>query len=286
MLLIFIPQILGKARGNQTNMKKEIGSKNASTVSTSAIVIAKNAEAKIENCLKSLLWCSEIIVVDTGSEDKTIEIARKYNCKVFDQSGGSYSLWRNVGIKEAKGEYLVYLDTDEEIDEKLQKEMEENISDWSSTVGCYAAPRKNIILGKWLKHGGWYPDYVIRLFKKDRLIKWKNDLHEQPEFEGELKYLKNPIIHYKEKTLSEMLVKTNKWSEIEAKLMLEADHPPMTIVRFLSAMFREFWYRFIRNLAFMDGGEGVIMGIYQVYSRFISYAKLWEMQLSKNNKQV
>lgn len=284
--MIFIPQILGKARGNQSNMKKEKGGKNAGTVSTSAIVIAKNAEAKIENCLKSLLWCGEIIVVDTGSEDKTIEIARKYNCKVFDQSGGSYSLWRNVGIKEAKGEYLVYLDTDEEIDEKLQNEMKENISNWPSTVGCFAAPRKNIILGKWLKHGGWYPDYVIRLFKKDRLIKWKNDLHEQPEFEGELKYLKNPMIHHKEKTLSEMLVKTNKWSEIEAKLMLEADHPPMTIVRFLSAMFREFWYRFIRNLAFLDGGEGVIMGIYQVYSRFISYAKLWEMQLSKNNKQV
>lgn len=282
--MIFILQILGRGRGALNNMRKDRKSSNNSTVATSAIVIAKNAEAKIENCLKSLLWCDEIILVDTGSEDKTVEIAKKYNCKVFNQSGGSYSLWRNVGKKEAKGEHLIYLDTDEEIDGKLQEEIKKNISNWPDTVACFAIPRKNIILGKWLKHGGWYPDYVIRLFKNDRLIKWENDLHEQPQFEGGLNYLKNPIIHHKEKTLSEMLVKTNKWSEIEAKLMLDANHPPMTIARFLSAMFREFWYRFIRNLAFLDGGEGVIMGIYQVYSRFISYTKLWEMQLNKDNK--
>jgi len=281
VLLIFILQILEKDHGSLNNMKK---GDNNSTVTISAIIIAKNAEDSIENCLKSLLWCDEIVVVDTGSKDKTLDICKKYNCRIFNQGGKSYSLWRNVGRSKAQGKYLIYLDTDEEIDKNLREEMEENVSNWPHNVACFAAPRRNIIFGKWLKHGGWYPDYVIRLFKKDSLIKWNNDLHEQPEYVGRLEYLKNPIIHYKEKMLSEMLIKTNKRSETEAKLMFDANHPPMTVGRFLSAMFREFWYRFIRNLAFLDGGEGAIMGIYQVYSRFISYAKLWEMQLNKDNK--
>ena len=133
-------------------------------------------------------------------------------------------------------------------------------------------------------HGGWYPDYVVRLFKKDKLIEWIGDLHEQPDYKGNLEYLNRPIIHYKENSLSEMVQKTNKWSEIEADLMFKADHPPMNILRFCSAMFREFYFRFIKNLAFLDGGEGIIFGIYQIYSRFISYAKLWELQIKSDKK--
>jgi len=84
-----------------------------------------------------------------------------------------------------------------------------------------------------------------------------------------------------EKKVFEMLEKTNEWSEIEGKLMFESNHPPMNIVRFCSAMAREFWYRMIKKMAFLDGPKGIIMAMYQVYSRFISYAKLWEMQISK-----
>lgn len=244
----------------------------------SAIVIAKNAEDRIKRCLESLSWTDEVIVIDTGSVDKTIEIAKKYG-KVFITKEGGYSDWRNYGLEKANGKYLIYLDTDEEITATLREEIIKTVHNWPQGFGCFAIPRKNIIFGKILMHGGWYPDYVIRLFKKSELKKWEGKLHEQPVYNGTLGYLKSAILHQKEKTLSEMVKKTNRWSEIEASLMFEANHPEMNSLRFCSAMFREFWHRFVRNLAFLDGGEGIIMGMYQVYSRFISYAKLWEMQI-------
>jgi glycosyltransferase involved in cell wall biosynthesis len=246
----------------------------------SAIVLTKNVEGKIKNCLDSIRWVDEIIVVDTGSKDKTKDIVLGFNAKFYSIEKGSYPQWRNFGKEKAQGNYLLYIDSDEAVEEDLEKEIKSILSKWPENISCYAIPRKNIVFGKWLKHGGWYPDYVIRLFKRNELVRWENDLHEQPKYTGQLGYLKNPLIHYKEKTLKEMVLKTNMWSDIEAKLMFDANHPPMNIKRFLSAMFREFWSRFVINLAFLDGGEGIIMGIYQVYSRFISYAKLWEMQIN------
>ena len=247
----------------------------------SAIIIAKNAEGKIKNSLGSLGWVDEVVVVDTGSDDKTKEIVLNYGAKFYSYDKGSYSEWRNYGLEKASGDYLLYVDTDEVVESSLEKEIKLILAKWPVNVSCYAIPRKNIIFGKWLRHGGWYPDYVIRLFKKNELVSWENVLHEQPKYKGQLGYLINPLVHYKEKTLGEMVVKTNKWSDIEAKLMYDANHPQMNIKRFISAMFREFWSRFIQNLAFLDGGEGIIMGIYQVYSRFISYTKLWEMQINE-----
>jgi hypothetical protein len=133
-------------------------------------------------------------------------------------------------------------------------------------------------LGREMRHGGWWPDYVKRLFYKDKLKKWVGDLHEEPVFDGVMGHLENALIHIKENKLSDMVEKTNKWSEIEARLMFDSNHPKMSLIRFLSAILREFWYRIIKKKAYLDGTEGMIFGIYQVYSRFISYAKLWEMQ--------
>ena len=250
----------------------------------SAIIIAKDAKKKIKGCLQSLGWVDEIVVVDTGSVDNTKEIAKKFTDKIYSYDKGSYPDWRNYGKEKASGIYILYVDTDEVVDYNLRKEIKSRLLNWPENTACYAIPRKNIVFKKWLKHGGWYPDYVIRLFKKSMLKKWKNILHEQPEYQGELDYLKNPLIHYKENTLEEMIEKTNKWSEIEGRLMFDADHPKMNIKRFISAMFREFYFRFVIKLAFLDGGEGIIMGIYQIYSRFISYAKLWELQIQNEKK--
>ncbi len=259
----------------------------------SAIIIAKNEEKRIGDCLKSIKWVDEIIVVDNGSTDKTVAIAKKQGAKIIGVSKATFSDLRNKGIKEAKGNWLLYVDSDERVTPSLRREISQLISKPVSQYSAYAIPRKNIVLGKELKHGGFGKfDYVKRLFKKDKLKKWTGDLHEEPNYlhkgrltigrENELGHLKNKMTHIKAKTLSEMVEKTNTWSEIEARLMFEAGHPPMNIPRFLSAMFREFWFRMIKKKAFLDGSIGIIHGLYQVFSRFVSYAKLWEMQ-TKNN---
>ena len=253
--------------------------------SITAIIIALNEEKLLSTCLKSLDWADEIIVIDTGSTDKTDQIAKKHKARVVEYtSGKSFSDWRNKGLKEAKGDWVFYIDADETVSGALAKEIQRAIN--SSEYSWYAIPRSNIIFGREFRYGGWWPDYVKRLFSKNYISGWSGNLHEEPSTKGKMGYLTNHLLHNKHETISEMVEKTNSWSEIEGKLMFDANHPPMNVWRFSTAMFREFWYRMVVKLAFLDGREGIIMAIYQVYSRFCSYAKLWELQVNSKNKKL
>jgi (heptosyl)LPS beta-1,4-glucosyltransferase len=215
-----------------------------------------------KECLESVSFADEIIKVET------------------DKVRGLFSDYRNTGARQARSEWILYVDTDEIVTPELKNKIEEIVND-NSDAFAYAIPRRNIVFGREMKHCGLWPDYVVRLFKKDKLVKWVGNLHEQPQILSEIKHLKEPFIHKKHDKLSEMVDKTNKWSEVEAKLMFDAHHPPMNFFRFLSAGLREFWLRMIVQTAFMDGVEGTVYGIYQVFSRLISYSKLWEMQLKE-----
>ena len=245
----------------------------------SVIIITKNEDKMLDDCLKSVSWVDEILVVDSGSTDRTLEIAKRHKAKIVDSSKGkSFSEWRNIGFKKATSDWIVYIDADERMSKDLKDEIKKMVEKENPPCVAYAIPRENIIFGKKFRHGGFWPDYVKRLFKKDGFHGWSGKLHEEPKFNGELGHLDNPLTHEKHETLSEMMDKTNVWSAVEAELMFSANHPQMNVARFISAMAREFWYRMIREKAFLDGGEGVIMALYQVFSRFVSYAKLWEMQ--------
>ena len=246
----------------------------------SAIVIAKNAQELIQDCLDSLSWAYEIILIDTGSTDKTKEIASNFGAKIVKAEKKGFSYWRNLGAKEAQGDWLLYVDTDERVTPALRKEIVATVKRLS-TLNAYAIPRKNILLGRPMRWGGWWPDYVLRLIRKDSLVGWKGELHEQPEIKGKVGKLKYPLMHISHRSLEEMVDKTNEWSEIEAKLLFESGHPQMAWWRFISVAAREFWYRGVLKLGFLDGVVGVIEIIYQMFSRMITYAKLWEMQKTK-----
>jgi len=249
------------------------------------VIIAKDEEKMLPECLKTLKWADEILVIDTGSTDKTIEIAKKHKVRTIRYlTGKNFSDWRNKGLGEAKSEWLLYVDADERVPEDLKVEIQSVIQ--QNEAVCYAIPRRNIVLGRVLKHGGFWPDYQKRLFKKNALVKWVGEVHEEPVFSGDLLHLKSHMIHEKHETFSEMVEKTNKWSEVEAKLMFAANHPPMNIARFLTAIIREFWFRMIKGRAFLDGRVGVIFAMYQVFSRFISYAKLWERQVKNESSNI
>ncbi|MFZ3302013.1 MAG: glycosyltransferase family 2 protein [Microgenomates group bacterium] len=217
-----------------------------------------------EKSKRSVNWCDELILIN-GTK-------------------GSFNDWRNEGLRKAKGDWILYLDSDEEITKELEIEILSQTKDVDQEFEYFAIPRRNYIFNKEFKYSGQYPDYQKRLFLKKSLKKWTGVVHEEPQIEGKIGHLNNPMLHHKNMTLSEMVDKTNKWSEIEAKLMFDANHPPMNFFRFASAGFREFVKRFIKEKAFLDGKEGVIYGIYQIYSKLISYSKLWEMQLQNKNK--
>jgi glycosyltransferase involved in cell wall biosynthesis len=254
-------------------------------VKLSIIIVARNEQEMIEDCLKSAVWADELVLLDTGSSDKTIEIAKRYGARIIyaESRERDFAAWHNQGKKEAKDDWLFKLDADERITPELQKEIISIIQHPIHKIFAYALPRQNVLLGRLMHFGGWYPDYQIRLFKKEKLIRWEGKLHERPIFKGELGYLKNPMIHLTHRDLSTMVEKTKEWSKIEAQLLFDANHPPVTWWRILRVMLSEFNLRFLKLQAWRDGTVGWIEGLFQVFNRFLIYAKLWEIQ---NQRQV
>ena len=270
---MFIFEGLVKAVGNSMNK-----------VFLTVVIPARNEEKMLPECIKSVSWAEEIIVVDNASEDKTAGVARGLGAKLIycKRFGIDYSKPRNLGAKEASGEWLLYIDADELVTAGLREEVEKVIK--NPAFSAFAIPRQNIFLGHPMRHGGWWPDRVLRLIKKDQLKGWSGNLHEQPEITGKIGKLSNPLIHITHRSLSEMIKKTNEWSNLEAVLLFKAHHPKMTWWRFISVALREFWYRAIVKLGFLDGPVGIIEIVYQMFSRMITYAKLWELQLTSTKK--
>lgn len=249
----------------------------------SSIVLARNEEEVIIDCLESVKWTDETVIVDHQSTGKTLEIIKKAeNVKIIKASEKTtFADRRNLGAKTATGKWLLYVDADERVTPVLREEIKKIIKD-PGGFSAFAIPRRNIRLTKELHYGGWWPDYVLRLMKKDKLIGWEGELHEQPKIEGEVGRLKEAFVHFSHRgSFENKLQNTINWSKIEAQRLFDAQHPPMTVIRFLSAMWREFYFRMIKCQAFRDGTEGVMEAFYQVFSVFISYARLWEMQNGK-----
>jgi len=244
----------------------------------SVIIIAKNEGEMIKECLESVKWAEEIILVDTGSTDKTLDIAQKYEVKIIScpTNKPEFAKWRNIGLAAAKGEWLLYVDADERVTPELKRELQEVMAEPKYTA--YQIPRRNFYLGKEMHYGGAWPGHVKRLFLKEKLIRWERELHEDPVFGGEMGTLKSPLLHFTHRDLASMVEKTLEWSKIEARLLYEANHPPVTWWRILRIMLTEFWYRGIKLQGLRDGAIGWIEVIFQMFSRFITYARLWELQ--------
>jgi glycosyltransferase involved in cell wall biosynthesis len=247
----------------------------------SAVIITKNEEKMIGDCLKSLEFTDEIIVVDTGNIDDTNRIAYTAGARIVTSTGNDFSRFRTDGLNAAKYDWILYVDADERVTPKLRQEIIKITAAPVGEIGAYAIPRTNYYLGREMHYGGWGGDSVIRFFPKKCLISWKNPLHEQPIFEGQLGQLKENLVHFSHRDLTSMVNKTLEFTEYEAKLRFKINHPPVVWWRIFRVMGTEFWLRFVRLSAWRDGVEGCIDGIFQVFNTFIIYARLWEMQQEK-----
>jgi len=252
------------------------------------VIIARNEEGLIKDAIKSAKFADEVLVVDTGSIDKTVEVAKKLGARVVKMptENLTFARWRTAAIKEARGDWIFYLDADERITHALKKEILKIIHQplpitHYPLIVAYAVPRENYYLGRRVRWGGAWPDYVKRFFWKKSLKKWSGRLHEEPVFRGKLGHLKNSIRHYTHRDLTSMLTKTIEWSKLEAKELYRVNHPPVTWWRILRIMTTELWQRGVKKQGFRDGTVGVIEVIFQIFSRFITYARLWELQQAK-----
>lgn len=242
----------------------------------SALILTKNEEEMIEDCLNQLNFVDEVIILDQGSTDKTRDIARKYTKEIFSTTNESFAKNREILASHAKGTWLLYVDADERLDAPVIEEIKKAIR--QKKYQAFYFPRKNIILGKWLRHGGWFPDYVPRLFKKSSLKGWMGQVHESPKVDGAFGYFETPLMHMTARSLSSMLEKTIKWAKVEADLAYRAKHPKVTIPRIIVASVKEFFRRYFAKLGLLDGFVGFVQAVYQALHRAITLVYLWELQ--------
>lgn len=250
----------------------------------SIIIIAKNEEDRIGACLESVKWADEIIVADNGSVDKTLEITKKYAKKIVEFKGEDFAAWRNKATKEASGDWILYIDPDERVLITLKDEILELIN--SDDIGAYAISRRNIVFGKEVKYGPFWPDWVIRLIKKDGLEGWVGKVHEYPKFKGKLGYTKNSLLHLTHRGVEQIVLKSLEWSKIDAKLRLDADHPKMSGWRFLRIFITEVFNQGVKRGGFFNGTIGMMDSLLQAFSMYMTYVRLWELQQEKPLEEV
>lgn len=237
-----------------------------------AIVITYNEEEMIQGCLESIKWADEILVIDSNSSDKTRVIAKSAGAVVYKDRFINFSQIRNFALRKAKGDWILYIDADERTTPELASEIKKSIK--NSSCSAYFIKRKNFYLGK-----QWsYIEKMLRLFRRDKLKGWRGEVHESPIIEGTAGLLSNYLLHFTHRNISKMVEKTNQWSEFEADMRFRAHHPKMSSWRFFRVMLTAFWNSFVKEQGFKAGTAGLIESIYQSFSMFITYAKLWERE--------
>lgn len=240
------------------------------------IILTKNEEEMIADCIDSVSFSDEIIVVDSDSTDRTVEVAKHLNAKVIQAKTNSFAQRRNAGLRMAKNPIILYVDADERVSGELRENIKKILQNkLEEGIAGYILSRQNFYLGN---HPWPKIELMERLFYKKNLSEWEGVLHETPKVQGKMKEISGLLLHYTHRNLSEMLAKTILWSQLEAKLRFDAKHPKMSLWRFPRVMVPVFFDYYIRQRGWKLGVVGFIESIYQSFSIFITYARLWEMQ--------
>ncbi|MGC8594773.1 MAG: glycosyltransferase family 2 protein [Candidatus Kryptoniota bacterium] len=239
----------------------------------SVIIIAGNEENNIAECLESVLWADEIIVVDSGSTDRTVEIARTYTTRVFVHQWEGYAAQKSYALSLAGNEWVLSIDADERVSPELKLEIE-NLD--IERADGYKIPRRNYFLGKVIKSCGWYPDYQLRLFKKSRAGVTNRQVHEGFFVNGRIERLKNDIIHYTHMSITGTLRKINEYSSLQA--IEKATRKHVHGYHILLHPTWAFFQHFILRKGFKDGTYGLMVSLIHAMTNMQTYMKIWEMQ--------
>lgn len=244
-------------------------------VPVSVAMITKNEEKNIREALESVRDFEEIVVVDSGSTDRTVEICKEYTDRVYQLDWRGFATQKQFAIDNATLSWVLVLDADERVTEALKKEIVQKIKD--NECDGYFIPRKNFFLGKWIKHSGWWPDYTLRLFKKDKGKMQQREVHERVVVNGKVGYLKEPLLHYTYQSLEDFIKKMQIYSSYGA-VEIEKNKPSkckIFLKLFFSPLFT-FLKMFVLKKGFLDGLRGFILAVLYSFYSFLKYAKAWE----------
>jgi len=246
-------------------------------VSLSVAIIVKNEERRLEECLQSVAWAGEIVILDDMSTDRTVEIARQYTDKIFQRAMDIEGRHRNYAYSKASNAWVLSIDADERVTPELRDEIIRTLSNANQPHTAYSMPIKTYLGKRWIRAAGYYPAAKLRMFKKDKFKYEEARVHPRVFLEGSCGELKGDILHYSWRNLSDFLTKFNRETSLEAeKWMLDGRK-----VSFPNAM-RKFVDRFLKNYlikrGYTDGFIGFLMSFFHSLYQLISYAKYYEMK--------
>ncbi len=244
----------------------------------SAVVITKNEEEKIPVCLESLSWCSEIIVIDDASEDKTRQLARKLGATVYERSlGADFSAQRNFGLAKAHNDWVLFVDVDEQVTRELASEIKLVLK---GDMDGYLIKRSDIFMGKRMTGGEWGANWLLRLGKKSK-GKWVRRVHEKWEINGKVGKLASPLLHSPTPSLRKFITKLNYYSTFHAKSNLE-EGKRVSLVKIIFIPPAKFIDNFVLRGGYGDGIYGFVYAILMSFHSFLAWSKLWiELQKAK-----
>jgi glycosyltransferase involved in cell wall biosynthesis len=242
-----------------------------------AIVLTRNEQSNIERCLRSLSFCAEIVVVDSGSIDQTRELARNFTEKVFDLPWLGFAAQRNKALSYAIHDWVLSVDADEVVPAELAEEIAKLFGTKTPEVAAFSVPRKTIHFGRWIRHGGWYPNRLVRLFSK-RQGRWEGEeLHEAWVARGQVNALTHDLEHYSFCDLADQVNRNNRYSSLGAA-KLQRKGSSFSSFWLLVKPTSKFLETYFLKRGFLDGYPGFIISVSAAYSVFLKWAKLWELE--------
>ena len=256
-----------------TGQKKP--STNSSAIAISAAIITFNEERNIARVIESLRCCDEILVLDSGSNDRTVEIATKLGARVVEASWHGYAAQKNIAAELASHDWVLSLDADESLSEALEAEIWQ-IKKSGPKFDGYTVPRLAQYLGRWILYSGWHPDRKIRLFNR-RKASWVGEfVHESVKVDGSIGHLKSNLLHFTCSSLSEHLRSMERYTTLAAQ-EIASRGKPVTFSRLLFDPAWTFFRTYVLKLGFLDGPEGLSIAYMAALYNFVKYAKARDM---------
>jgi len=251
----------------------------------SVAIITLNEEANLGRTLASVRFADEVIVIDSGSTDRTLEIARSFtNTKVFSEEWKGFASQKNSAIEKCAGTWVLSLDADEELSSELQTEIRVLLAG-EPHADAYMLRRRNLFLGRWMHHGGYYPDAKLRLIPRGQAVFQETPVHETATFSGNIQTLDGDLLHDAYPTLASYLDHMQRYSTLGAGIAVARGRTGRGLVSFLDGVLLNplvtFLYNYILRAGFLDGREGLLLHLY--HSAYVSwkYAKAWESSRRK-----
>lgn len=246
----------------------------------SAVVLVKNQAKQLEECLLSLKWCSEIIVIDDNSIDESVKIAKKHNAQVFTRSlDGDFSAQRNFGLSKVTNEWALFVDADEVVPPQLAKEIYQQTTQFLTTVNGFYLKRKDVLWGKELKHGETNHVKLLRMGRKEKGV-WEGKVHERWKILGETATFQNNLLHFPHPTVREFLFEINHYSTLRA-MELKSQNKSVSFTTVLAYPIGKFFLNYFIRLGFLDGTRGIIIALMMSFHSFLVRGKLWQLNQQK-----